>query len=81
MKQEYLNKIKYEKIGETEDCKERQLNWNVAFGLQAVDNLVPSKYMVELATENVIGTKDYNVVEQQIKQYYQNIKLIGCYLP
>ncbi len=26
--------------------KERQLNWNIAFGLQAVDNLIPSKYMV-----------------------------------
>ena len=67
---EYLNKIKYEKIGETEDEKEKQLNWNIAFGLQAVDNLVPSKYMVGLAEENIKGKKDYNVLNSEIKQYY-----------
>ena len=31
MDENYLDKIKYEKIGETEDSKERQLNWNIAF--------------------------------------------------
>ena len=71
MEEDYLNKIKYEKIGEAEDSKERQLNWNIAFGLQAVDNLTPSKYMVDLATENIIGTKDYNIVEKEITEYYK----------
>ena len=71
MNEKYLDKIKYEKIGETEDCKERQLNWNIAFGLQAVDNLVPSKYMVSLAEENIVGTKKYDVVEKEIKEYYE----------
>ena len=71
MEESYLNKIKYEKIGEAEDSKERQLNWNIAFGLQAVDNLTPSKYMVDLATENIIGTKDYNIVEKEITEYYE----------
>lgn len=46
---EYLNKIKYEKIGETKDAQERQLNWNIAFGLQAVDNLTPSQYMTRIS--------------------------------
>lgn len=67
---EYLNKIKYEKIGETKDAKEKQLNWNIAFGLQAVDNLVPSKYMVNLAEENIKGNKDYNVIDNEIRKYY-----------
>lgn len=67
----YLDVIKYEKIGETEDCKERQLNWNIAFGLQAVDNLTPSKYMVNLATENITGKKSYETVEKEIKEYYE----------
>ena len=71
MEENYLDKIKYEKIGETEDSKQRQLNWNIAFGLQAVDNLTPSKYMVELATENIIGKKSYEIVENEIKQYYE----------
>lgn len=72
MNEKYLDKLKYERIGETEDCKERQLNWNIAFGLQAVDNLVPSKYMVNLAEENIIGTKGYDIVEKEMKEYYQN---------
>ncbi len=72
MEENYLDKIKYEKIGETKDSEERQLNWNVAFGLQAVDNLTPSKYMVQLATENIIGNKSYEVVEEEVKQYYEN---------
>ena len=72
MEENYLDKIKYEKIGETENSKQRQLNWNIAFGLQAVDNLTPSKYMVDLATENIIGKKSYEIVEDEIKQYYEN---------
>ena len=72
MKKDYLDKIKYEKIGETKDSKERQLNWNIAFGLQAVDNLTPSKYMVDLATENIVGKKSYEVVEEQVRKYYEN---------
>ena len=72
MNENYLDKIKYEKIGETKDSKDRQLNWNIAFGLQAVDNLAPSKYMVDLATENIIGKKSYEVLEKEIKQYYEN---------
>ncbi len=73
MNEKYLNKIKYEKIGETNDSKERQLNWNIAFGLQAVDNLIPSKYMVDLATENIIGNKSYEIVEKEVKEYYENV--------
>ena len=72
MEENYLDKIKYERIGETEDSKQKQLNWNIAFGLQAVDNLTPSKYMVELAIENIIGKKSYEIVEDEIKQYYEN---------
>ncbi len=72
MNEKYLDKIKYEKIGETEDSRERQLNWNIAFGLQAVDNLTPSEYMVDLATENIIGKKSYEVVEEEVKHYYEN---------
>ncbi len=72
MNENYLDKIKYEKIGETKDSKERQLNWNIAFGLQTVDNLTPSKYMVDLATENIIGIKSYEVVEEEVRKYYEN---------
>ena len=72
-----LEEIKYDVIKETEDAKQKQENWNVAFGLQAVDNLVPSKYMVSLAKENIIGNKSYETVEQDLKNYYQNEKHIN----
>jgi len=72
MDEKYLYKFKYEKIGETEDSRKRQLNWNIAFGLQAVDNLTPSRYMVGLAEENILGNKNYHVVEQELKTYYEN---------
>lgn len=75
MEENYINKIKYEKIGESQESSERQKNWNIAFGLQAVDNLVPSKYMVNLATENILGSKNYEVVEEEIKKYYKNINI------
>ncbi len=68
--EKYLSTIKYQKIGETKDAEEKQRNWNIAFGLQSVDNLIPSKYMVELAKQNILGKKSYDVVEQEIKQYY-----------
>ena len=66
----YLERIKYEKIGESENAEEKQLNWNIAFGLQAVDNLTPSKYMVKLAEENILGKKSYNQVKDEINEYY-----------
>lgn len=66
----YLERIKYEKIGESENADEKQLNWNIAFGLQAVDNLTPSKYMVKLAEENILGKKSYNKVKDEINEYY-----------
>ena len=33
----------------------RQLDWDMAIGLQEVDNLKPSKYLEKLLKENVIG--------------------------
>ena len=32
---EYLDEIKYQKIGESTNSKLKQENWNTAFGLQA----------------------------------------------
>lgn len=62
--------FKYEVISETEDGQLKQLYWNIAFGLQDVDNLKPSKYMIELATENIYGKKTISDVEEEIKSYY-----------
>jgi len=64
--------IKYEKVSESQDKYEKQKNWNIAFGMQAVDNLTPSKYMVDLAKENIEGFKNYEAVESEINTYYQH---------
>ncbi|MBQ6414462.1 Fic family protein [Candidatus Saccharibacteria bacterium] len=46
--------------------------WDVAFGLQAVDGLRPSKYLETLADEHVEGTKSYTEVAEAINNYYQH---------
>lgn len=48
----------------------KQLDWDMAIGLQEVDNLKPSKYLEKLLKENVIGEKTIYEVEQEIKKYY-----------
>ena len=57
---------------ETESSKNyaKQLQWDMAIGLQAVDNLSPSKYLEKLLQENVIGEKTIYEVEYELKQYY-----------
>lgn len=67
---EKYKKFKYEIISKTKDGKQKQIYWNIAFGLQDVDNLKPSKYMIDLAIENICGKKTYNDVENEIQAYY-----------
>ena len=44
--------------------------WHTAFGLQKVDNLTPSEYMVDLATQNIQDKKSYEEVYHDITRYY-----------
>lgn len=48
----------------------KQLEWDMAIGLQKVDNLKPSKYLEKLLQENIIGEKTIYEVENELKQYY-----------
>lgn len=48
----------------------KQLHWDMAIGLQKVDNLKPSKYLEKLLQENVAGEKAIYEVEHELKQYY-----------
>ena len=66
------DEFKYTVISETEDGKTRQLYWNIAFGLQDVDNIKPSEYMIQLARENVEGKKSYDEVYKDINTYYHS---------
>ena len=48
----------------------KQLQWDMAIGLQEVDNLKPSKYLEKLLKENIDGNLTIEEVEQELKEYY-----------
>lgn len=48
----------------------KQLNWDMAIGLQEVDNLKPSKYLEKLVIDNIEGNKSIYEVEDELKKYY-----------
>ena len=55
---------------ETETPKNyvKQLEWDMAIGLQEVDNLKPSKYLEKLLQENVTGKKTIYEVESKTQE-------------
>ena len=48
----------------------KQLQWDMAIGLQQVDNLKPSKYLEQLKEKNILGELTLKEVEQSLKEYY-----------
>lgn len=50
-------------------------NWGIAIGLQQVDNLIPSKYLIEVAKDNIEGKISIDEAGEQISQYYKKIRL------
>ena len=61
----------YKKIGEPDKLKKLE-NWRVAIGLQLVDGLTPSKYLIELAKNNIDGKISIEDAEKQIAAYYKD---------
>ncbi len=52
----------------------KQLQWDMAIGLQEVDNLKPSKYLEKLLKENVEGNLTIEEVEEELREYYNDKK-------
>lgn len=48
----------------------KQLKWDMAIGLQEVDNLKPSKYLEKLLKEEVEGNLTIEEVEKELREYY-----------
>ena len=48
----------------------KQLEWDMAIGLQEGDNLKPSKYLEKLLEENVSGNLTIKQVEEELREYY-----------
>lgn len=51
--------------------RQKAENWAVAIGLQKVDDLTPSKYLIETAKENIEGKIDSSAVKEKINSYYK----------
>ena len=47
-------------------------SWELAIGLNEVDNLKPSEYLIELIIDSIDNNKTYNEVEEALYTYYSN---------
>ena len=65
-----MDEITYDKVLDEKNPKVKQLYWDIAFGLQEVDGLKPSNYMIELSEEHIEGKKTYKQVQDAITSYY-----------
>lgn len=65
-----LELLEYIKQGEPSSVEKTKI-WGTAIGLQAVDGLNPSKYLIETAKEHIEGNIDLKEVENRINQYYK----------
>lgn len=61
----------YDKVLDDLSPEKKRENWDTAFGLQAVDNLRPSKYMQDLANQHIEGEKSYYEVSEELQSYYK----------
>ena len=48
----------------------KQLQWDMAIGLQQVDNLRPSKYLEQISEKNILGELTIEEVEENLREYY-----------
>ena len=62
----------YIKQGEPSKVEKTKV-WETAIGLQEVDGLTPSKYLVETAKEHIEGNINIDEVKDRINQYYEAI--------
>ncbi|MDL2224071.1 Fic family protein [Bacteroidales bacterium OttesenSCG-928-M06] len=54
--------------------REKGYAWQTAIGLQAVDGLTPSEYLIETARQHIEGDITIDEVQERIKSYYQSKK-------
>lgn len=65
-----LELSEYIKQGEPTQAEKTKV-WKTAIGLQEVDGLKPSNYLVETAKEHIEGKIDLEVVKERIDNYYK----------
>lgn len=66
----FNEEIPYEEY-EVENSKSTKENlWKTSFGLQQVDGLKPSKYLVQLSQQEIEGKISYSEVREELNRYY-----------
>jgi len=60
---------KYMRLGEQDKIEKINL-WRTAIGLQQVDGLWPSAYLIELATKNIKGEITFNEIQKLLDRHY-----------
>ena len=56
---------------ETTDSNKKREYWETGIGLNKVDNLEPSKYLLDLSKKNINGELKYYEIEDLLKTYYE----------
>ena len=56
---------------ETTDSNKKREYWETGIGLNKVDNLEPSKYLLDLSKKNINGELKYYEIEELLKTYYK----------
>ena len=67
----YEDLNEYIKLGEPQ-LEEKAVAWQTAIGLQAVDGLATSEYLLETAKENIEGKITIEEANARISNYYEN---------
>ena len=56
------------------DKREKARNWQMAIGLQKVDGLKPSAYLIETAIQNIEGKITMKEAINRIDAYYETLR-------
>lgn len=66
-----LKNIQYEILSEYDIPVEKRIeNWEIGIGLNEVDGLKPSQYLIELTKDSIEGRKSFDEIENDLKTYY-----------
>ena len=72
MKMDYKNNFdEYKHLGEPEKAEKSEI-WQTAIGLQQVDRLTPSEYLIETAKQNIEGEITIYEVQERLNGYYKS---------
>lgn len=61
--------------GDYKTAKEKESLWEISIGLNKVDGLEPSEYLIKLTKDSIEGRKSYKQIEEDLNNYYKDTNL------